>query len=334
MTAKRGDGIGLEVTTTLVRGVRLAHDEPGRVAAVCEVPIARFDDATDVVDALVRARARLGDVAMPVRAAWFPAGSTVQRTDATGRTASEINRLTDRLATALAVTSTMLVDLDARRWMLVLRWDHQQVQRLRDLVGRAGFGDPTIEPAPLSLGRVLDRNVTVARRDASAGQHWAGLYEHGPVAAACVDADGREFPGLVTDVRPPGLSDLDDILDEHAVAREVERLAATSLGTIERGDELDARLRVLDDPYPPFPAHDLRAPKRVAVALGAAVGAAGLAGRIREVSMVTALRPAADVAERPWAVERLSGVDELHDDEPTSRWVVLRRRLRRSGTRR
>ena len=41
---RRGDGIGLEVTPSVVRGVRLSQDEPGRVVAACEVPIHRFDD--------------------------------------------------------------------------------------------------------------------------------------------------------------------------------------------------------------------------------------------------------------------------------------------------
>jgi hypothetical protein len=63
--AKRGDGIGLEISRDLVRGVRLASGEVGRVAAVCDVPISRFDDNAELFDALVRARGRLGDADAP-----------------------------------------------------------------------------------------------------------------------------------------------------------------------------------------------------------------------------------------------------------------------------
>ena len=60
---RRGDGIGLEVTTSVVRGVRLDPDEPGRVAAAAEAPISRFDDEAAVLDALVRVHGQLGNVA-------------------------------------------------------------------------------------------------------------------------------------------------------------------------------------------------------------------------------------------------------------------------------
>ena len=61
-----------------------------------------------------------------------------------------------------------------------------------------------------------------------------------------------------------------------------------------------------DVPYPPFPAHDLRAPQRQAVALGAAAGAAGLAGRLRPVDVLapTGAQRAPDT-RRPWAIERV-----------------------------
>ncbi|HUS41452.1 MAG TPA: hypothetical protein VMY16_02185 [Ilumatobacteraceae bacterium] len=326
MTVRRGDGLGLEITSTVIRGVRLAQDEPRRAAAVCEVPISRFEDAADVLDALVRARGRLGDVALPTRVAWFPPGSTLQRTDVTGRSAAELNQLRHRLADDLGVTSTMLVDLDARRWMLALRWDHQRAWWLQELVERAGFVDVTIEPAPLSLERTLDRDVTIARRDASAERCWVSIFDRLPVAAATIECDGREHPGLAATTRLPGVTDLDEILDEQTLAQEVARVAALALATVDRTTELDARLRVLDEPYPPFPSHDLRAPQRVAVALGAGIGAAGLAGRLREVDVLTALRPTSDITDRPWAVERVTDVAD--GPTPRSPWGWARRRRR------
>ena len=41
---RRGDGVGIEITADVVRGVRLAHDAAARIAAVTEIPIASLDD--------------------------------------------------------------------------------------------------------------------------------------------------------------------------------------------------------------------------------------------------------------------------------------------------
>ncbi len=156
---RRGDGIGLEVTTSVVRGVRLDQDEPGRVVAAAEAPISRFDDEAAVLDALVRVHGQLGDVAgihaATTRAAWFPVGSTMQRLDATGHTGPELNTMRHELAERAGITSTMLIESQARRWMLVLRWDHIAASRLERLLERAGFVDASVEPAPVAFGRVV-----------------------------------------------------------------------------------------------------------------------------------------------------------------------------------
>lgn len=329
MTARRGDGIGLEVTRTVVRGVRLAHDEPGRVAAVCEVPIGRFEDNAAVFDALVRARGRLGGDGSATRAAWFPSGSTMQRVDATGLTGPELNQLRHRLVDDIGITSTMLVDAEARRWMLALRWDHNRAWWLQELLERAGFVDVTIEPAPVALGRALGRDVTVARRDASLDRSWAALYDTVPIAATTVESGTREHPAIACAASPLGVNDLDDVLTDSVLSQEVARLVADALLDVERTNELDAHLVVLDEPYPPFPAHDLRAPQRVGVALGAAVGAAGLAGRLRAVDVLTSVRQTVESLPRPWAIERLADAPlEIARDRPS--WWSRSRKLVRS----
>lgn len=304
--AQRGDGIGLEVTPSVVRGVRLAHDEAGRVAAVCEIPINRFDDNAVVFDALVRARGRLGEEAMTTRVAWFPAGSTMQRLDATGLTGPELNSLRHELADTTGITSTMLVDADARRWMLALRWDHSRAWWLQELLERAGFVDVTIEPSPVALDRVLASDVTVARRDASQDRSWAGVFDQLPIAAVSVESGSRDHPTVAFTTSPIGINELDAVLNEELLSQEVARVVGEALDGLDRTTELDARLWVLDDPYPPFPAHDLRAPQRIGVALGAAVGAAGLAGRLRAVDVLTSVRQIPDVLPRPWAIERVA----------------------------
>ncbi len=303
----RGDGIGLEITPSVVRGVRLSHDEPGRVAAACEVPIHRFDDNAVVFDALVRARGRLGEGALTTRAGWFPSAASLQRVDATGLSGPELNALRHRLADDSGITSTMLVDDAARRWMMALRWDHGRAWWLQELLERAGFVDVTIEPSPLAIGRVLAPGTTVVRRDASADRSWIAVFDGLPIAASPIESGGREHPAIAMSNAELGVHDLDRVLADAELAHEVARLATHAIANAEHTSELDLALRLLDEPYPPFPGHDLRAPQRIAVALGAAAGAAGLAGRLREVDVLTSVRPAGNESlPRPWAVERLS----------------------------
>lgn len=331
--AQRGDGIGLEITANVLRGVRLAHDEPGRVAAVCEIPIARFDDNAVVFDALVRARGRLGDKQLITRVAWFPTGSTMQRLDATGMSGPELNALRHQLAADTGVTSTMLVDVDARRWMLALRWDHMRAWWMQELLERAGFVDVTIEPSPVALGRVLGPGVTVVRRDASQDRSWAGVFDQFPIAAVTVESGERDHPSIACVSAPIGVTDLGIALTESALAHEVARVVVGATSSVDRTSELDANLRVVDEPYPPFPAHDLRAPQRIGVALGAAVGAAGLAGRLRSVDVLTSVRPAPDLMPRPWAVERVVDTP-LVVARPRPPWWVRTSKLVRSWFRR
>lgn len=332
--ATRGDGIGLEITSTVIRGVRLDRAEPGRVAAVCEVPIVRSDDSGDVVDALVRARAQLGGASVTTRAAWFPEGSSMQRFDATGLQSNELNRLRHDLTDRTGITSTMLLDVDARRWMLALRWDHTTAWWWQELIERAGFVDVAIEPAPVALERVIDRRATVARRDAGGGHSWAAVFDGStPVAATTIESGERPHPSIAVTEESVGVHDLASMLIESELTEEVERLTALALAEVVRSDELGVRLRVLDHPYPPFPAHDLRAPQRVGVALGAAVGAAGLAGRLRPVDVLSPVRPVTQM-ERPWAIERIPVAEitaEQHRPSLLTRAVVRTRLLFRSG---
>jgi hypothetical protein len=308
---RRGAGIGLEVTTSIVRGVRLEPDEPGRVVAAAEAPISRFDDDDAVLDAFVRVHGQLGDStgnhAATTRAAWFPVGCTMQRLDATGSTGPELNAMRHDLAERAGITSTMLTEVEARRWMLVLRWDHIAADRLEKLLERAGFVDASVEPAPVALGRVIRLTTPAARRESSNGHSWAAVYDaRVPIAATSVPQASREYPGLAIADEVSGLHRLDEVLDAPALADLVDEIAAAAIAATGKSGQLDLRLVLAGDPYPPFPAHDLRAPQRQAVALGAAAGAAGLAGRLRPVDVHTPTGGARAVdTRRPWAVERI-----------------------------
>jgi len=81
-------------------------------------------------------------------------------------------------------------------------------------------------------------------------------------------------------------------------------------------------LSVLGETYPPYLDHDLRAAQRIAVALGSAVGAAGLAGRLRPVDVMS---PAPDIGgsiPKPWAIERI--MDEAMKVEPSAPSAIAR----------
>ena len=58
----------------------------------------------------------------------------------------------------------------------------------------------------------------------------------------------------------------------------------------------------------------IRSCNTVFAALGAAVGAAGLAGRLRPVDMLLPPTPVIEESERPWAIERVS--PQLEHEEP------------------
>lgn len=304
---RRGDGIGLEVTKSVVRGVRLAPDEPGRVAAVAEAPIRRFDDDSAVLDALVRVHGQLGEVATTTRAAWFPLGSTMQRIDATGCTGPELNAMRHDLADRAGITSTMLTEVEARRWMLALRWDHVTAVRLEQLLERAGFVDVSVEPAPVALGRAIGITTPVVRRDASSGESWVAVFEaQVPIAATSVPQASREYPGMVIASDVVALHRLEEVLEAPELADLLDEIAASAIAATGRKGELDLRLVLAGNPYPPFPAHDLRAPQRQAVALGAAAGAAGLTGRLRPVDVLAPPGGAQALeVRRPWAIERV-----------------------------
>lgn len=325
---RRGDGIGLEIGSTVIRGVRLSADGSDRVAAVSEVAIGRPDDNAMIVDALVRTRGQLGFVDAPTRLAWFPAGATLQRLDATGRTGTELNAMRHDLAERLDIGSTMLIDAGARRWMVALKWDHGTAWRLQELVERAGFVEVEIEPSPVAAQRVLPRETGVLRRDAETGHSWAGAYdEAGPVAGTTVPIASREHPGLAAAPSAVGLHRLSEVLPEAELDAELGRIVGATLGDRSGTDELGVALRVVEDAYPPFPAHDLRAPQRVVVALGAAIGAAGLAGRLRSVDVVAPTTQIPDLMPRPWAVERVTTEAPVAERATPTAFQQLRARI-------
>lgn len=303
MIFERGDGVGLEFTRREVRGVRLGAARPDLLTAASEVALGAIDDDRRIVDALVRLRADLGAPDEPTRVATFPPGSVLHRLDATGLAAGELTALRWSLHHERDIGSTVLLDDGPRRWLVAVRWDETLARRLEELTERAGFRDVTVEPSPIALVRVLDEEVTRVRRDAATDEAFELLCRAGlPVAGSSVDAIGSMPPDLAVDASTFPADWFSASTDLIEVTAELRRFLS-DLGT---GDP-DRRLHLSEVEYPPFPAHDLRAPERQCVALGAALGAAGLAGRLRPVDMVTPTTVASSL-DRPWAVERVSAL--------------------------
>lgn len=328
----RGDGVGIEIADTVVRGVRLRHDLEGRLSAAAEFPVNLSDD-NSTLDALVLLRAELGEPDEPARIATFPTDAMMQRVDITGRSGPELNELRSRLDRRHGINSTVVADDGPRRWMLLIRWDAPAVRRLEDLAERAGFVDVTVEPTPMSLARVTGHDATYLRRLVAQGDaHHAVVSNRLPVAALTTVATGRQQPDIDISTVDVPLAYFDDFLTDAALAEVVDRVdERAQANDIELYGEEAIRSVVLDlvgVPYPTYPDHDLRSAKRQGVALGAAVGAAGLAGPLRPVDMIISSAAVDDQFDRPWAIETLSSLPDVHVDSPTTGIRRVTRRLR------
>jgi hypothetical protein len=311
--------VGIEVTANLLRGVRLGADAPDRVVAAAEVPVASRSGDRAIVDALVRLRAELGDPRVPTRVALFPPGSTLSRVDATGLSPSGLNALRARVAASRSATSSVLLDAGPRRWLVGVAWDDAEIRRLEELTERAGFVDVAVDPSPTALVRVLDPAITHVRRDAATDHGFGAIVHEGSVvAAAALESVGRMPPALACSESPVSVGWFDDVDERAELVTELRRL-------LEDATPVDCRLDLAGTPYPEFPPHDLRAPGRQCVALGAALGAAGLAGRLRPVDLLSPVDSVARDVERPWAIEEVSNLPTAPSPAtigPVKRWMA------------
>ncbi len=327
----RGDGVGIEIADTVVRGVRLRHDVEGRLSAAAEYPVNLADD-NSTLDALVLLRAELGEPDEPARIATFPNDAMMQRVDITGRSGPELNELRSRLDRRHGINSTVVADDGPRRWLLLIRWDAHAVRRLEDLAERAGFVDVTVEPTPMSLARVTGHDATYVRRlVAQNDAHHAVVSHRLPVAALSTVATGRPQPDIDISTVDVPLAYFDDFMTDASLGEVVERVDERARTKDDDLGDAASRPAVLDlvgVPYPVYPPHDLRAAQRQAAALGAAVGAAGLAGPLRPVDMIISSIAVDDQFDRPWAIEEMSSLPEVEPDSPTGSLRRVTRRLR------
>lgn len=329
----RGDGVGIEIADSVVRGVRLRHDVNGRLSAAAEFPI-HLENDNSTLDALVLLRAELGDPDEPARVATFPDGAMLQRIDITGQSGPHLNALRSKLDRLQGISSTVVIEDGPRRWLLLIRWDAAAVRRIEDLAERAGFIDVTIEPSPLALARVAGSGTSFVRRLVAQGDaHRMVVRNRLPVAAIGTSAPGRAHPDVDVSSVDVAMAYFDDFLTDLALGEVIDRIderAATQTASTNAGDRgaSPLALELVDVPYPPFPAHDQRSPQRQAVALGAAVGAAGLAGPLRPVDMIISSVAVDDQFDRPWAIEELSSLPDHEPDAASGGVTRLKRRFR------
>ena len=324
----RGNGVGLEITGRLIRAVVLRTEEPGRLAAAAEVGIESHHDDRSMLDSLVRLRIELGEPSASTRVAVFPPGSTLERRDVTGLTGAELNQQRSELAVKRSLSSTVLIDEGPRRWLIAVQWNEAFVRRWEELVERAGFTDVTMEPSPQALARVVPSGATRVRRNAASDESFEMIVSgRNPVAAAAVDSIGKRPPSLSSGFQPVAETWFDGFDEPADLVAEIRSLVHADIN-----DRQPSELDLAGTTYPAYPPHDLRAPERQCVALGAALGAAGLAGRLRPVDMVLPPVSAGRDIERPWAVERLSSLPDAPEPEtigPVKRFIarLLPRRI-------
>ena len=320
----------------MLRGVRLhargASAGAPPIDVIREVAVHDASHA-ELLDAFGRLRAELGETEAPTRLAWFPRGGGLQRVEATGLDGATLGDLRRRLEAEHGITSTMLVDDGPMRWMMALRWRTGAAWELQELAERAGFVDVEVEPAPVALRRVLDRRVTAVRRETPGEPPWLAIFDGAaPVAAAqpdlSRDADACG-PALRVSTATRDSSGLAELRGIDALADDVARSAGGDLDiAADEPADMPLSLVLRDRPYPHFPPHDVRSAQRCGVALGAAVGAAGLAGRARPVD-VLGHRPERSVdLPRPWAIEEVTEPGPAPVQQHRSGRFTFRRRRR------
>ena len=313
------DGLGIEVTSTVVRGVRLTNDSAARLAHAAEFPIVAHDLGS-TLDALILLRAELDEVDGPTRIATFPRDTVMQRIDITGRSNNEIDRLRSSVRDSDDAASTWIADDGPRRWLSAIRWNEPFIDRLIALAVRAGFHDIAVEPSAVAMARISPPDATYVRRLVAQGEAFHAVISNRlPVVALPTAVRGRAHPDVDVAAPPVSLAMFDDRLDEAELAASLDRIATRADDDRAGPRELGALSGWETDTYPD---HDVRSAKRQFVAIGAAIGASGRAGPISALHRIDRRDhrlSVADPADRPWAIEELQPTAPSSTSDPSAR---------------
>ena len=309
--AARSDGIGIEVTATSVRAVHICRGRPWRDSEAL-LPDDGSSEAR-LLEALVHLHETFDPPCdVPVRLAWFPTRAWLRAT-ALGSGATPAPSSPAPLATRHA--SALTVAAGSRRWRLDLGWPDDEPTYIGELASRAGFRHVSVEPAPVALGRVGPAGTYLAERTVR-GTGWTALVDGGVPLLAHADDDRNDScdeDGLVLRAinheRSSAVVRPVDVAPSH---EDVQAELDAILG--EARARATGSIHVLTD----MPLN-----ARHVIALGAAAGAAGVAGRNRV--MVAPFANGDTVGDvLPWAVERLATHSPTHQARPPSLPARLR----------
>ena len=295
---RRGDGIGIEVLPDTLRGVRLQQEAPGRVAKVASVACDSSNDLL-LLDGLTRLRSLLDEAGQPTRVCMWSTDCHIQSLDITGWSTTELNLHRSKL---VDVSATIEMSSSARRLLAHLQTDMIRHRRVERFVRQAGFDLESIEPTPMAIARLVPSytmRLIGIRGDA---QPWIAVVHNRIVLAAApiIDPDIDTFrTELLASSWSASIEELRErLLDTAELTATVNQAAgpAVSLG-----------LSLVGDSYPEFPdTHPAWGP-RLAGSLGAAVAAAGLAGRVHQVQPLVAPHAFSDDGG-VWVIERIGDV--------------------------
>jgi len=307
---RRGDGIGVEVLPDSLRGVRLAQDAPGRVAKVAGVACDTTNDLM-LLDGLTRLRSLLDEDGQPTRVCMWREDSSIQSLDITGWSTTEINLHRSKL---VDVSATIEMSSSARRLLAHVQTDMIRHRRVERFVRQAGFDLQSIEPTPVSIARLVPSYTMRLLGSRGESQPWTAVVHDHLVLAAARGTESRADPStelLATSWSAP-IEDLRErLLDPAQLALALNQPAGVgvSLG-----------LSLVGDPYPEFPdTHPAWGP-RLAGALGVALAAAGLAGRVHEMQPLVAPHAFSDDGG-VWVIERIGDVAPAAPvDVPRKKW--------------
>ncbi|MEY2583680.1 MAG: hypothetical protein QOE09_3529, partial [Ilumatobacteraceae bacterium] len=266
-----------------------------------------------LLDGLTRLRNLLDEAGQPTRVCMWRHDSYIQSLDITGWSTTELNLHRSRLTD---VSATIEMSSSARKLLAHLHTDMIRYRRVERFVRQAGFDLESIEPTPIAIARLVPSytmRIIGSRGDA---EPWIAVVHDHLVLAAAPVAEGRMEPPrseLLATGWSASIEDLRErLLDPTQLAETVNQPA---------GIGVSVGLSLVGDAYPEFPdTHPAWGP-RLAGALGAAIAAAGLAGRVHQVQPLVAPHAFSDDGG-VWVIEKIGEVaPSAHVPAPRKRWL-------------
>lgn len=320
---ERGHGVGIELDATMVRGVLLSPDAPGRVARVASVPL-DGSTADQIVDGMTRLALELNVLHqnIPTRVAWHTRNNTIQSVDITGRDRTAWSRIRRDALDDADAAGSIVVTAGARTVLHIVTWDELTAEIISTSAASAGLGQVVIEPAPFSATRVCPPGTAFVRRGDADGC-WAATIHDGIVGLyGTIDPGAYGPPPLWEAVSPPqydgvpaSRADLIFMNPPTSHHLQVGRMLSHIHDQVAHFPRWprEASIDLVGDIYPNFPAEDPHSVEHIAIALGAGLGAAGLHTRWRIVERNFEVWREVPAWTLPWGLEPI--------EEPVDHWA-------------